>query len=183
MRGSHSISLQDRRRCVLPSSPSRSGLKARHSARLAAVGEAANTKLAVPKILPDSVAANPNYLKILQTLACTPGKQEPVPGAAPLVSLQPTRGILRAVQKGVKIAENKTGKTDLYTGKKAVLHGLSQGTFSNILKTMTALDLVQELAGRAITGRRILRHHLLRRPRCSAGSDQTAKTVSHLYIQ
>jgi DNA-binding PadR family transcriptional regulator len=47
----------------------------------------------------------------------------------------------------VKIAENKTGKTDLYTGKKAVLHELSQGTFSNILRTMTVLDLVQELAG------------------------------------
>ncbi|MDP3564534.1 MAG: hypothetical protein Q8R70_08595 [Methanoregula sp.] len=35
------------------------------------------------------------------------------------------------------------GKTDLYTGKKAVLHTLSQGTFSNILKTMIALDLVR----------------------------------------
>jgi hypothetical protein len=39
--------------------------------------EVADTKLAVPKISPESVAVNPNYLKILQTLAHTPGKQEP----------------------------------------------------------------------------------------------------------
>ena len=111
--------------------------------------EAANTKLAVPKILPDSVAANPNYLKILQTLACTPGKQEPVPRVLPRSYLfnQLAGFYVPVRKKGVKIAENKTGKTDLYTGKKAVLHELSQGTFSNILRTMTGLDLVQELAG------------------------------------
>ncbi|MDP3564535.1 MAG: hypothetical protein Q8R70_08600 [Methanoregula sp.] len=35
-------------------------------------GEAAGAKLAVPRAPAESVAANPNYLKILQTLYCTP---------------------------------------------------------------------------------------------------------------
>jgi len=47
-------------------------------------------------------------------------------------------------KKGVKVAANTMGKTDLYTGKKAVMHNLSQGTFANILRTMVTLDLVHE---------------------------------------
>ena len=48
---------------------------------------------------------------------------------------------------GVKIVENKTGKTDLYTGKKAVLHELSQGTCSSLLNTLTGRGLILEVPG------------------------------------
>jgi hypothetical protein len=112
-------------------------------------GEVTNTKLAVPKMTAESVAANPNYLTVLRTLYRSQESQ------APLVRVLPRSYLFNQLsgfyvpvrKKGVKIVENKTGKTELYTGKRAVLHELSQGTFSNILRTMTKLDLVQERAG------------------------------------
>lgn len=110
-------------------------------------GEAAGAKLAVPKTPAETVAANPNYLKILQTLYYTPGKQDHPVRVVPRSYLfnQLSGFYIPVRKKGVKVAENTMGKTDLYTGKKAVLHTLSQGTFSNILRTMIALDLVREM--------------------------------------
>jgi hypothetical protein len=99
-------------------------------------------KLAVPKISVESIAVNSNFLKILQTLYWSP---RVLPRSYLFNQLAGFYVPVR--KKGVKVVENKTGKTDLNTGKKAELHELSQGTFSNILRTMTALDLVQEMAG------------------------------------
>ena len=48
-------------------------------------------------------------------------------------------------KKGVKIASST--RTDLNTGKHALIPVLSQGTFSNILKIMVAGDLIQEVPG------------------------------------
>jgi hypothetical protein len=108
-------------------------------------------KLPVPKILPENVAANPNYITILSTLAHTPGKTDTGTGVRVLprsYMFNQLAGFYIPVRKkGVKVVENTTGKTDPYTGKKAVLHELSQGTFSNILKIMTAADLIEEMTG------------------------------------
>ena len=113
--------------------------------------EASNAKLAVPKIPAESVAANPNYIKILETLANTPGKQEPASRVLPRFYLfnQLAGAYVPIRKKGVKITENKTGKTDLYTGKKAVLHELSQGTCSSFLNTLAGWDLILEVPGLA----------------------------------
>jgi hypothetical protein len=110
-------------------------------------GEAAGAKLAVPKTTAEMVAANPNYLKILQTLYYTPGKLEHPVRVVPRSYLfnQLSGFYIPIRKKGVKVSENTMGKTDLYTGKKALIHTLSQGTFSNILRTMIALDLVREM--------------------------------------
>jgi hypothetical protein len=48
-------------------------------------------------------------------------------------------------KKGVKAVHS--GKTDLNSGKKAVIPVLSQGTFSNIIKVMVAGDLIREVPG------------------------------------
>jgi hypothetical protein len=112
-------------------------------------GEAVQKKLPVPKTTVESVAANPNYVKILQTLYRPEGEGEPVTRLVPrsYLFLQLGGFYVPMRKKGVKIAPNTTGKTDLYTGKRAVLHELSQGTFSNILATMTTLDLIEEMPG------------------------------------
>ncbi|MDO9326893.1 MAG: hypothetical protein Q7T80_18240 [Methanoregula sp.] len=112
-------------------------------------GEASGAKLAVPRTPAETVAANPNYLKILQTLYYTPGKQDHPVRVVPRSYLfnQLSGFYIPIRKKGVKVAENTMGKTDLYTGKKAVLHELSQGTFTDIIATMKALDLIQEATG------------------------------------
>jgi hypothetical protein len=95
------------------------------------------------------VATNPNYLKILATLAHTPGKPDETPGLRVLPRsylFSQLAGFYVPVRKtGVKVAENRTGKTDRFTGKRAVLHELGQGTFSNILKVMVTADLIEEV--------------------------------------
>ncbi|PKL69665.1 MAG: hypothetical protein CVV30_08945 [Methanomicrobiales archaeon HGW-Methanomicrobiales-1] len=109
-------------------------------------GEATAAKLAVPKTPAETVAANPNYIKILQMLYNTPGKQDHPVRVVPRSYLftQLSVSYIPVRKKGVKVAENTMGKTNLYTGKMAVMHKLSQGTFANILRTMVALDLVHE---------------------------------------
>ncbi len=109
-------------------------------------GEATAAKLAVPKTPAETVAANPNYIKILQMLYNTPGKQDHPIRVVPRSYLftQLSVSYIPVRKTGVKVAANTMGKTDLYTGKKAVMYKLSQGTFANILRTMVALDLVRE---------------------------------------
>jgi hypothetical protein len=118
-------------------------------------------KLAVPKIPAKSVATNPNYIKILETLASTPRKQEPASRVRPRFYLfnQLAGAYVPIRKKGLKIAENKTGKTDLYTGKKAVLHELSQGTCSSFLNTLARWDLILEVLNLAGNRKKILRHY------------------------
>jgi hypothetical protein len=112
---------------------------------------AVSTNLAVPKAPVGDVAANPNYLKILRTLAATPVKPEQKPGTRVVprsyIFNQLAGFYVPIRKKGVNVTENKTGKTDLFTGKRAVLHDLSQGTCSNILKVMVAAGLIEEGAG------------------------------------
>jgi hypothetical protein len=94
------------------------------------------------------VAANRNYTKILQILYRTPGKTEILPRilSRNYIFTQFVSFYVPVRKKGVKVADNKT-KTDLYTGKRAIIPLLSQGTFSNILNSMLALDLIQEVIG------------------------------------
>ena len=110
-------------------------------------GAAAGAKLAVPRTPAETVAANPNYLKILQTLYNTPGKQDHPLRVVPRSYLfnQLSAAYIPMRKKGVKVAANTMGKTDLYTGKKAVMHKLSQGTCSSFLNTLAGWDMVQEL--------------------------------------
>ncbi len=114
-------------------------------------GDGAQVKLPLPKIAPEGVTANPNYLTILSTLAHTPGRPEEAPGLRVLPRsylFNQLAGFYVPVRKtGVKVAKNRTGKTDLITGKRAVLHELGQGTFSNILRVMIAADLLEEMTG------------------------------------
>jgi len=112
-------------------------------------GEAVKAKLPVPKAPVESVAANPNYIKILETLYRPQGEGEPFARVVPrsYLFLQLSGFYVPVRKKGVKVAPNRAGKTDLNTGKRAVLHDLSQGTFSNILRTMTSLDLIEEMTG------------------------------------
>lgn len=108
-------------------------------------------KLAVPKIPAENIVANQNYVKILRTLAYAPGKQEPSARVLPRSYLfnQLSGFYVPVRSKGVKIAENRTGKTDLYTGKKAVLYELSQGTCSSFLNTLAGWDMIEEVPGLA----------------------------------
>ena len=114
-------------------------------------GDGACAKLPAPKIAPGDVTANPNYLKILSTLAHTPGRPEEAPGLRVLPRsylFNQLAGFYVPVRKtGVKVAKNRTGKTDPITGKRAVLHELGQGTFSNILRVMIVADLLEEMTG------------------------------------
>jgi len=90
-------------------------------------GKELNVKIPVPKTLSGSVATNPNYITILSLLYRTPGNKERSPRVLPrhYIFTQLESFYVPVRKKGVKIAENKTGKTDLYTGKRAVLYELS----------------------------------------------------------
>jgi hypothetical protein len=120
------------------------------------MGESAGAKLAVPKIAAETVAANPNYLKILQTLYNTPGKQDHPLRVVPRSYLfnQLTAAYISLRKKGVKVAPNTMGKTNLYTGKKAIMHSLSQGTCSSFLNTLVGLDLIQELPEGSVSNKK-----------------------------
>ena len=112
-------------------------------------GDGTPLKLAVPKVPARDVWANQNYMKILSVLGSTPGVKEPKPRVLPrsYIFCQLESFYVPARKKGVKIADNKAGRTDLYTGKRAVIPLLSQGTFTNLLSTMKAQDLIREEHG------------------------------------
>jgi hypothetical protein len=112
-------------------------------------GDGGPAKLAVPKVPARDVWANPNYMKILSVLGSTPNVKEAKPRVLPRHYLftQLESFYVPVKKKGVKIANNKAGKTDLYTGKKAVIPILSQGTFTDILSIMKELDLIREDSG------------------------------------
>ena len=107
-------------------------------------GEGTPLKLAVPKVPARDVWANQNYMKILSVLGSTPGVKEPSPRVLPrnYIFTQLESFYVPVRKKGVNVASSN--KTNLNTGKKAVIPILSQGTFSNILKIMVAGDLIRE---------------------------------------
>jgi len=119
-------------------------------------GAAAGAKLAVPRTPAETVAANPNYIKILHTLYNTPGKQDHPLRVVPRSYLfnQLSAAYIPVRKKGVKVAANTMGKTDLYTGKKAVMHKLSQGTCSSFLNTLVGWDLIQELPEGSVSNKK-----------------------------
>jgi hypothetical protein len=109
-------------------------------------GDRGPAKLAVPKVPARDVWANPNYMKILLVLGSTPGVKEPKPRVLPRHYLftQLESFYVPVRKKGVKISDNKAGKTDVYTGKRAIIPILSQGTFTSILSTLAGWDLIKE---------------------------------------
>ena len=111
-------------------------------------GEGSIVKIPVPKMSSGTFMANPNYVRILSILHRTPGKQEVLPRVLPrqYIFIQLESFYVPVRKKGVKVETSAT-KTDLNTGKRAVIPVLSQGTFSNILTLMKALDLVREVPG------------------------------------
>ncbi|MGD0079285.1 MAG: hypothetical protein ABSB80_01400 [Methanoregula sp.] len=116
---------------------------------------AENAKLAVPKIPAVNVAANPNYIRILQTLARKPGKQEASGRVLPrhYIFTQLESFYVPVRKKGVNVIPNVPGKTDVNTGKKAIIPRLSQGTLSSLLNTLASLDMIRDVPG-ADCGRR-----------------------------
>ena len=109
-------------------------------------GREERAEFGVPKIPVTAVVANRNYLRVLESLARRPEKVRGDPGAglsrsylynqvAAYYIPKRTRGVKRvAVQPGT------TGSPD----EMAVQHELTQGTFSNILRTMAAGGLIEE---------------------------------------
>lgn len=112
-------------------------------------GRALLEKLAVPQRTGRDVRANPNYMRILSILGHTPGKTEQLTRVLPrsYIFTQLKSFYVPVRKKGVKTAKNATGKTDLNTGKKAIIPILSQGTFTNILSAMEARDLIRQEPG------------------------------------
>ena len=112
-------------------------------------GDGTTTKLPVPTTPARDIWSNQNYIRILSLLYRNPGDPKPAPRVLPRSYLftQLETFYVPVRKKGVRTADNKTGKTDLNTGKRAVIPRLSQGTFTDILSTMKALDLIREEPG------------------------------------
>ncbi len=93
-----------------------------------------------PGISVAAVAANRNYLRILESLARQPVKamEDPVTGMS--------RSYLYN-QAAAFYVPKRTSGVKPSTGNNPDLHDLSQGTFSNILKTMIAAGLIEECSG------------------------------------
>jgi len=111
-------------------------------------GDAAPVKMAIPKNPARDMWANPNYMKILSFLGHTPGEKEATPRVLPrqYIFTQLESFYVPVRKKGVKTVTSPT-KTDLFTGKRAIIPVLSQGTLTNLLSAMTAYGLIREAAG------------------------------------
>ncbi len=111
-------------------------------------GKGADVKIPVPKMPAGTFMANPNYITILSLLYRTPGNKERSPRVLPrqYIFSQLESFYVPVRKRGVKVETSAT-KTDLNTGKRAVIPILSQGTFSNILTIMMAQDLIREVPG------------------------------------
>ena len=113
-------------------------------------GEAVRADFAMPKIPVATVAANPNYVRVLETLARRPEKalQDPATGISRSYLYSQVAGCYVPVRKkGVNATKDPLGRTNTITGRPVELHELTQGTFSNILNSMVAADLIEECTG------------------------------------
>lgn len=104
-------------------------------------------EFAAPLISVAAVAANRNYLRVLESLARRPAKamEDPVTGMSRSYLYNQVAGVYvpkrkRGVKRGAK---NPVGPGSPDRGA-AVQCELTQGTFSNILRTMTAAGLIEE---------------------------------------
>jgi hypothetical protein len=104
--------------------------------------------LAVPKVA--FTGLNPNYRRILSVLNTHPGTKEKKSRILPRLYLfnQLESFYVPVRNKGVKTRTSPT-KTDLSTGKRAIIPVLSQGTFTNILSAMESAGLIRESAGQS----------------------------------
>lgn len=95
---------------------------------------------AAPGISVAAVGANRNYLRVLESLARQPEKaiEDPVTGLS--------RSYIYN-QAAAYYVPKKTSGVKQGTGKNPDLHDLSQGTFSNILKTMASAGLIEGCSG------------------------------------
>jgi DNA-binding MarR family transcriptional regulator len=106
-------------------------------------GREERAEFGVPGIPVATVAANRNYLRILESLARRPEKtrDDPVTGLSrPYLYNQVAAYYVPKRTRGVKRGAAQPGGT-------IVQHELSQGTFSNILRTMAAGGLIEECPG------------------------------------
>jgi hypothetical protein len=89
-------------------------------------------------------------MKILSVLGSMPGVKEPKPRilSRSYIFNQLESFYVPVRKKGVKVATS-TSKTDLNTGKRAVIPILSQGTCTSLLNTLADWDMVQEVPGPA----------------------------------
>lgn len=104
--------------------------------------------LAVPKATAADTCLNPNYRKVLSVLSSAQGSKGQENRILPRSYLftQLESFYVPVRKKGVRTETSPT-KTDLFTGKRAVIPVLSQGTFSNFLSAMIAYGLIREMAG------------------------------------
>lgn len=103
-------------------------------------GREARVEFGVPKIPVAAVVANRNYLRVLESLARRPEK----------VMEDPVAGLSRSYlyhQVAAYYVPKRTRGVKRGSVDNPGLHELTQGTFSNILKTMAAGGLIEERAG------------------------------------
>lgn len=97
-----------------------------------------------------TVAANRNYLRILESLARRPEKtmEDPATGLSrSYLYNQVAAYYIPKRSRGVKRRAGHSGTPGSSEPKTAVQYELTQGTFSNILRTMAAGGLIEECPG------------------------------------
>lgn len=111
-------------------------------------GTAEFRQFPVPRPESANLRTNRNYGRILSLLSKSPENKDPTHRVLPRSYLftQLETFYCPVRKKGVKDDGNPAKKTDLSTGKKAVIPKLSQGTFSRILATMEAADLIRQVS-------------------------------------
>jgi hypothetical protein len=103
-----------------------------------------------PGIPVAAIAANSNYLRLLESLARRPEKpvEDPAAGLSRSYLFNQVEGCYVPKRKtGVNTRAGPPGTTGSPGDVPAVQYELAQGTFSNILGTMTAAGLIEECAG------------------------------------
>ncbi|PKG33282.1 hypothetical protein, partial [Methanoregula sp.] len=112
-------------------------------------GREERAEFGVPKIPVAAVVANRNYLRVLESLARRPEKvmEDPVAGLSrSYLYNQVEAYYVPKRTRGVKRGRAQPG-TAGSPGGMTVQHELTQGTFSNILRTMAAGGLIEECPG------------------------------------
>ena len=103
-----------------------------------------------PGIPVAAIAANTSYLRLLETLARRPAKavEDPAAGLSRSYLFNQVAGCYVPKKKtGVNTRAGPPGTTNNAASGPAVQYELTQGTFFNILRTMTAAGLIEKCAG------------------------------------
>ncbi len=113
-------------------------------------GREEQAEFGVPGITVANIAANKNYLRILESLARRPERamEDPVTGLSrSYLYNQVAAMYVPKRTRGVKTRAGNPGTAGSPGRVTIVQHELSQGTFSNILRTMAAGGLIEECPG------------------------------------